>query len=305
MSHLIQIQQRESNQQSFIITVTLLVAFLITLLFIKLQQPPVEIPIDAIVIDFGDGNEGAAQDLERQGGGQNSAPQTSPTPSPPKPVNNVTPVQTPTKSPVASSSTMTSEDANAIAIAKMQKAEADVKAREDKRLADIIKKAEAERLARIAEEKRIKDQMAGVFTKGKTGTGTGTGSGSGTGTGSGSGTGNGSGNGSGNGNGNGGSGTGNGGTGLGTGLNVSGRGWRERKQPFNSTNKEGKVVVAIKVDKAGNIIYAKGGYTGSTTTDSYLVGLAETAARNSKLTASDASSEEQFGTIVYNFKNTQ
>lgn len=302
----VQIQQKQSNQQSFVITAALFALLLITLLFIKLNHPPIEVPIESVVIDFGDGNEGAGNDLEREGGGQNSAPQTSPTPSPATPVSNVTPVTSPTKAPTSSSSNvMTAEDAQAIAIAKMQKAEAEAKAREEKRLADIIKKAEAERLAREAEEKRIKEQMAGVFTKGKTGNGNGTGNGSGTGTGSGNGTGNGSGNGSGNGNGNGGNGTGNGGSGVGTGLNVTGRGWKKRVQPFNSTNKEGKVVVAIKVDKAGNIIYAKGGYTGSTTTDSYLVKLAEDAARNSTLTSSDASSEEQFGTIVYNFRNSQ
>jgi outer membrane biosynthesis protein TonB len=301
----VQIQQKQSNQQSFIITTAIFALLLITLLFIKLNHPPVEIPIESVVIDFGDGNEGAGNDLEREGGGQNSAPQTSPTPSPPA-ASTSTPVSTPTRTntPTASN-TMTAEDAQAIAIAKMQKAEAEAKAREEKRLADIIKKAEAERLAREAEEKRIKDQMAGVFSKGKTGTGNGTGNGTGTGTGSGNGTGNGSGNGSGNGNGSGGNGTGSGGSGVGTGLNVTGRGWKKRVQPFNSTNKEGKVVVAIKVDKAGNIIYAKGGYTGSTTTDAYLVKLAEDAARNSTLTSSDASSEEQFGTIVYNFRNSE
>jgi len=301
----VQIQQRQSNQQSIVITIALLVLLLLTFLFIKLNHPPVEIPIESVVIDFGDGNEGAANDLDRAGGGQNSAPQTSPTPSPPTPSAS-TPVSTPTKSTTAASSNvMTAEDAQAIAIAKMQTAEAEAKAKQDKILADIIKKAEADRLAREAEEKRIKDQMAGVFTKGKTGTGNGTGNGSGTGKGTGSGTGNGSGNGSGAGNGGTGNGSGNNGSGVGTGLNVSGRGWKKRIQPFNSTNKEGKVVVAIKVDKAGNIIYAKGGYTGSTTTDSYLVKLAEDAARNSTLTSSDASSEEQFGTIVYNFRNSE
>ena len=105
-------------------------------------------------------------------------------------------------------------------------------------------------------------------------------------------------------------GTGNGNNGSGPGtasgdLNVTGRKWRDRKVPFNNTNKEGKVVVQIKVDKNGNIIYVKGGVAGSTTTDAYLISQAEQAARNSKLTESAATAEEQFGTITYRFSNTQ
>lgn len=301
----VQVQQRQSNQQSLVITIVLLVLLLLTFLFIKLNHPPVEIPIESVVIDFGDGNEGAANDLDRAGGGQNSAPQTSPTPSPPT-ASTSTPISTPTKSTTsAASNAMTAEDAQAIAIAKMQKAEADAKAKEEKRLADIIKKAEAERLAREAEEKRIKDQMAGVFTKGKTGNGNGTGNGSGTGKGTGSGTGNGSGNGSGNGNGGTGNGSGNNGSGVGIGLNIEGRGWRVKSgKPFNYSNKEGKIVVSIKVDNEGNVIYAKGGALGSTITDTKMVAAAEYEARKCKLTQ-DNTREEQFGTIVYNFKITE
>ena len=56
---------------------------------------------------------------------------------------------------------------------------------------------------------------------------------------------------------------------------------------------------------SGNVIlFTRCGFT-TTTTDAYLISQAEQAARNSKLTESAATAEEQFGTITYRFSNTQ
>jgi len=60
--------------------------------------------------------------------------------------------------------------------------------------------------------------------------------------------------------------------------------------------------VNIKVDKAGNVIFAKATKKGSTTTDNYLFQLAEDAAMKTMVNADPGAAEEQFGTITYTFK---
>ncbi|MFN8283779.1 MAG: hypothetical protein U0U67_11235 [Chitinophagales bacterium] len=309
----VQLQQRQADQQSTIVTGLILAALLLIFWFIKMHNPekPIEDAIDGVVIDFGDNKYGLGDDNLKEAGGQNSTPAAvQPTPSQPTP--QVTPIaSTPVKTPP--NNQVIAEDPNAVAIAQQLKEEKIRKQKElleQQKIAEAIKAAEAKRLAEEAAIKAAKDKAQAAITKGKNGNGNGTG--------------NANGNGNGNGQGNtkpggnqgaqwgtpggdpNGTGNGNNGTGPGSGeLNVTGRKWRDRKQPFNSTNKEGKVVVQIKVDKEGNIVYAKGGAAGSTTTDSYLVSIAEQAARASKLTASFATAEEQFGTITYRFTNSE
>lgn len=317
MSQITQIQERRSNQQSFAITTAIMAALLLLLLYVKLQHPIVDDAINGVMIDFGDNKEGLGDDNLREAGGQGAeAPKTEvvkPAASAP-----VTPVQpaavksvstavktTPTKTVVA-------EDPNAVALEKMRKEEAAAQQKalqEQQRIAEIVKKAEEERKTREAEEKRIKDQMASVFSKGKSG--------------SGSGSGNSNGNGPGNGQGNSspggnqgaqwgkpggdpnGTGTGNNGNGPGSGDGMSydlkGRTWRQRPLVFDNSQKTGKVVVAIKVDKNGNVIYAKYQQKGSTTTDMQLIQLAEQGAMKAKFSDDPGADEEQFGTITFKF----
>jgi outer membrane biosynthesis protein TonB len=71
---------------------------------------------------------------------------------------------------------------------------------------------------------------------------------------------------------------------------------------LDNSQKTGRVVVNIKVDKQGNVIWAKATQKGSTTTDSYLFQLAEEAALKTKVNDDPAAAEEQFGTITYSFR---
>ena len=312
MSQTIQLQQNRSNQQSFIITALALAALLITLLFIKLSHPIVEDAISGVMIDFGDNKDGLGDDNLKEAGGQNSSPAqatSNPEPTPPTPTP-VKAVSTPVKAP--QNNTVVSEDPQAVAIAKMQKEE---KVRQQKalleqqRIAELVRKAELERQAREAEEAKIKAQMAGVFTKGKTGTGNGTGNSNGNGNGNGQGNTKPGGNqgaqwgkpgGDPNGTGTGPSGNGPG-SGDGMSYDLKGRTWRQKPLVFDNSQKTGKVVVGIKVDKSGNVVYAKYQQKGSTTTDPYLIQLAEQGALKSKFSADLGADEEQFGTISFKF----
>ena len=71
---------------------------------------------------------------------------------------------------------------------------------------------------------------------------------------------------------------------------------------LDNSQKTGRVVVNIKVDKQGNVIWAKATQKGSTTTDSYLFQLAEEAALKTKVNDDPTAAEEQFGTITYSFR---
>ncbi len=316
MTNVVQLQQRQADQQSTVLTGLIIAALFLIFWFIKMNNPekPIEDAISGVVIDFGDNKDGLGDDNLKEAGGHSAAPgAAAPQPSAPQP----TPVKSAAVTPVKSTpnNQVISEDPQAVAIAqqlKEEKIRQQKELLEQQKIAAAIKAAETKRLAEEAAIKATKDKAQAAITKGKTGTGTGTG--------------NANGNGNGNGQGNtkpggnqgaqwgtpggdpNGTGNGNNGSGPGTAsgdLNVTGRKWRDRKVPFNNTNKEGKVVVQIKVDKNGNIIYVKGGVAGSTTTDAYLISQAEQAARNSKLTESAATAEEQFGTITYRFSNTQ
>jgi colicin import membrane protein len=313
MSYVIQLQQKKSDQQSMLITVIIMALFMLTLLFIKLSNPVVQDAIEGVMIDFGDNEDGLGSDNELEAGGQSSQPQQ--TASTPQPVN---PTPQPVKAvaaPVKTSSnnnTLSAEDPQAVAIAKMEKEEKIKQQKillEQQRIAELVKKAEQERLAREAEEKRIKDQMAGVFTKGKTGTGTGTGTSAGNGTGAGEGNTKPGGNqgaqwgtpgGDKNGTGTGVNGNGPG-SGDGMSYDLKGRTWRQKPLVFDNSQKTGKVVVGIKVDKGGNVVYAKYQQKGSTTTDALLIQLAEQGALKAKFSADLGAEDEQFGTITFIF----
>ena len=65
--------------------------------------------------------------------------------------------------------------------------------------------------------------------------------------------------------------------------------------------KEGKVVVDIKVDKNGNVIWAEPGSRGTTTSDPTLFKCAKEAALKWKFDIKNNAVEEQKGTITFNF----
>lgn len=80
---------------------------------------------------------------------------------------------------------------------------------------------------------------------------------------------------------------------------LSGRGAKAIPVPGKQFNQEGKVVVSIRVNAAGDVIDAKLG-AGSTISDQATIKLAIDAAKQAKFTPSDNS--QQMGTITYYFK---
>lgn len=71
--------------------------------------------------------------------------------------------------------------------------------------------------------------------------------------------------------------------------------------PRAAFQEEGKVVVEITVDKNGNVIKAKPGIKGSTTSNPNLLDIARRAAMSAKFNADQDATAEQKGTITYNF----
>ena len=72
------------------------------------------------------------------------------------------------------------------------------------------------------------------------------------------------------------------GSGGGVDANLDGRTPVSLPEPVNDFQKEGKVVVQVKVDRSGNIVEAIPGIKGSTTLDSYLLNVAKKAALSSR-----------------------
>lgn len=94
-------------------------------------------------------------------------------------------------------------------------------------------------------------------------------------------------------------------TGLGDsgiGHDLSGRRMVKKPDIKDSSQKTGKVAVRVRVDRNGNVIHAQYTTKGSTTTDSYLIRLAEQAARQAKFNSDVNASAEQIGTITFTFR---
>jgi outer membrane biosynthesis protein TonB len=85
-------------------------------------------------------------------------------------------------------------------------------------------------------------------------------------------------------------------------FNLAGRNYVSLPKPDISTQKEGKVVVEIKVDRAGNVVSATPGVKGSTTLESSLLNAAKRAALSSKFDSKTDAAYMQTGTITYIFK---
>ena len=84
----------------------------------------------------------------------------------------------------------------------------------------------------------------------------------------------------------------------GNSWSLSGRGIKGTlPKPANTFNQEGRVIIEIRVNAAGNVIAAT--HKGGTISDKQTIQLALDAARKAKFTEGD---HDQIGTITYNFK---
>lgn len=92
-----------------------------------------------------------------------------------------------------------------------------------------------------------------------------------------------------------------GGTGNKPGFYLQGRNAVSLPTPKINSQETGKVVVRIKVDRDGNVVDAIPGVKGSTTLNSYLLGVAKKAALRSKFDENQDAAWQQSGTITYIF----
>ena len=101
-----------------------------------------------------------------------------------------------------------------------------------------------------------------------------------------------------------GSGKGSGGEGGGSGISFSlaGRGKKSLPGPTATSPENGNIVVEIRVDQEGNVVFAKAGVRGTTLWDTNLWRRCEQAAKKSKFTAKPDAPELDPGTITYIFR---
>ena len=93
------------------------------------------------------------------------------------------------------------------------------------------------------------------------------------------------------------------GKGNGSGFNLGGRSLKGTLPvPNYNTDKDGDVVVRIKVDRDGNVVAVEAPVKGSTTSDRSMVEAAKQAARKAHFNANPNATEYQYGTITYKFR---
>jgi colicin import membrane protein len=93
-----------------------------------------------------------------------------------------------------------------------------------------------------------------------------------------------------------------GGSGDSPGFYLNGRNAISLPIPKLDAQKEGKVVVEIKVDRNGTVVNAIPGVKGSTTVDSYLLNISKTAALSSRFDSKPDAADLQTGTIEYTYR---
>ena len=94
---------------------------------------------------------------------------------------------------------------------------------------------------------------------------------------------------------------GNGGKGNGTGYDLGGRGAKSLHRPDNEFSEEGKVVVDIWVNRAGQVVRAEVAKKGTDIINNEMRQKAVQAAKRSTFAADPDAPEEQHGTITYTF----
>ncbi len=95
------------------------------------------------------------------------------------------------------------------------------------------------------------------------------------------------------------------GTGSGNGGNLTGMPQRNfiTKPGVSDVNRRiGKVVVDLRVDKNGNVVYARAGARGTTITDADLLQKCEDAVKSAKLNSLESAPDLQQGTVVFVFR---
>lgn len=93
------------------------------------------------------------------------------------------------------------------------------------------------------------------------------------------------------------------GTGSGNGgLSMPNRSFIDKPTVNDANRRAGKIVVDIRVDRNGNVVYASAGAAGTTITDPGLLQKCEDAVKNSKLNSSEKAPENQTGKVVFVFK---
>ena len=94
---------------------------------------------------------------------------------------------------------------------------------------------------------------------------------------------------------------GNGGKGNGTGYDLGGRGAKSLHRPDNDFSEEGKVVVDIWVNRAGQVVRAEVAKKGTDIINNEMRQKAVQAAKRSTFQSDPDAPEEQHGTITYTF----
>lgn len=88
----------------------------------------------------------------------------------------------------------------------------------------------------------------------------------------------------------------------GAGYSLSGRSASALPQPRYDSQKEGKIIVKIWVNRQGTVTKAEAPQQGSTISEAGMVALAKQAALKAKFTADENATELQVGTITYVFR---
>ena len=94
---------------------------------------------------------------------------------------------------------------------------------------------------------------------------------------------------------------GNGGKGNGTGYDLGGRGAKSLHRPDDDFSEEGKIVVDIWVNRAGQVVRAEVATKGTEIFNNTMRQKAIQAAKRSTFAADPDAPEEQHGTITYTF----
>ena len=84
-------------------------------------------------------------------------------------------------------------------------------------------------------------------------------------------------------------------------YDLKGRGFQSLPEPKYDYQREGKVVVEVRVDRDGKVIQATAGIQGSTTLDGDLLRIAKEAALKARFESKPDAPNIQKGTITYNF----
>jgi outer membrane biosynthesis protein TonB len=93
------------------------------------------------------------------------------------------------------------------------------------------------------------------------------------------------------------------GTGSGNGgLALANRSWVSKPSVQDNHRSTGRIVVEIRVDKNGNVVFAQAGAKGTTITDYDLFTRCENAVKNSKLNAPENAPDIQVGYVTFVFK---